>query len=150
MTAGSGSSFSSRFKKDENDSNSDGGGLASRFKDQFDKRKSDRENLSSTLGDKKSAGDNAKDIISKRKAKKDENFADQTKKKDSSLFLVRGRDRGKHAWHYVVLHKSKRDKFLVDSRKGAIDVSEYGKIVSSGWGKDPPEDIKKEMEALYG
>ena len=59
-------------------------------------------------------------------------------------YLVRGRDRDKPAWHYVVLHdeESIRTQFLERIQGGTIDVVNFGQVLASGWGTDPPKYIK--------
>ena len=59
------------------------------------------------------------------------------------LYLVRGEDKGKPAWHYVLVDKEKEDDFKTKVATGTIDVAKYGKIICSGWGKNPSAEKKK-------
>ena len=34
-------------------------------------------------------------------------------------------------------------------RGGSLDVSEYGKVLYSGWGEDPPDEIVKAITEEY-
>ncbi len=72
------------------------------------------------------------------------------------LFLVRGADRGRPAWHYVLLvddeemARAFKTKTQGDSAGTlTIDVSDYGQVLKSGFGKDPPNEIRDEMEKQY-
>ena len=68
---------------------------------------------------------------------------------DNRLFLARGTDRGRPAWHYILLdddvekirdfkHKIQRE----NAGKYTINLEEYGVILKSGVGKDPPQDVQ--------
>ncbi len=61
------------------------------------------------------------------------------------LYLVRGKDRGKPAWHYVMVEKPLLGLFLKRSNGGSLDVADFGTILNSGWGVNPPKSIVKEM-----
>ena len=68
------------------------------------------------------------------------------------IYLVRGKDRGKQAWHYVLVKKALLPLFLRRTKGGSLDVADFGRVLKSGWGKDPPEDIRKsirEMESTF-
>ena len=71
-------------------------------------------------------------------------------------FIVRGTDRGRPAWHYVLLDDdAEKRRDFIDKTQGenagkvTISVSGYGEVLRSRWGKDPsPED--KEWLQKYG
>ena len=80
-----------------------------------------------------------------------EGFASATRKSRlDCLFLVRGKDKGRAAWHYVLVDKGKREMFLAKSKSGSMDVALYGEILYSGWGESPPDDIVKKVEEEFG
>ena len=80
-----------------------------------------------------------------------EGFAKATKRSRlDCLFLVRGKDRGKPAWHYVLVDKHKLEMFLEKSKSGSLDVALYGEILYSGWGENPPEDIVQKIKDEFG
>ncbi|OEY86771.1 hypothetical protein BIY23_01915 [Wolbachia pipientis] len=90
-------------------------------------------------------------IKSKSRMLNDRSFADQTRRSRSDLvFLVRGKDRDKAAWHYVLVDKDKKEMFLAKSRTGSMDVADYGEILYSGWGEFPSRDIKNKINAEFG
>ena len=56
------------------------------------------------------------------------------------IYLVRGKDRGKPAWHYVMVERDLLGLFLKLTNSGSsLDVKEFGLVLKSGWGRDPPE-----------
>ena len=59
------------------------------------------------------------------------------------VYLVRGKDKDKPAWYYVLVDKEKEDDFKAKVATGTIDVADYGKIICSGWGENPPAEKKK-------
>lgn len=68
-----------------------------------------------------------------------------------SVFCIRGKDNGRPAWHYVLVDTRQKRFKLKDQTKGSnIDVKDYGRIVKSGWGEDPPKEVMKEIEEEYG
>lgn len=79
-------------------------------------------------------------------------FVDQVRNSKGELvYLVRGKDQGRPAWHYVhVRDKQTLPLFLKQVDTGTVDVSQFGEVLYSGWGQDPPEDIVKKIEEKYG
>lgn len=55
------------------------------------------------------------------------------------LFLVRGKDRGRPAWHYVTVEKPLLGLFHKRTNGGKLDVADFGIVLESGWGENPPE-----------
>ncbi|KJV68929.1 hypothetical protein [Candidatus Neoehrlichia procyonis] len=125
-------SFTEKFKNSENSASNN------QFLNLVEKNKNE-----GAFSDRKS-------IVRKSKANR-ESFADSAKKsRIDCLFLVRGKDKGRFAWHYVLVDKNKREMFLAKSKSGSIDVALYGQILYSGWGENPPEEIVKKIEDEYG
>ena len=62
-------------------------------------------------------------------------------------FLVRGKVDGRPAWHYVKVldDQDTIDKFLEKVASGNLDVADYGQVLKSGWGKDPPNDVNAKL-----
>jgi hypothetical protein len=65
------------------------------------------------------------------------------------VFLTQGRHLGVYTWHYVKVDLMKMPMFKNALKSGTIDVSKYGEIVFSGWGMNPPDDIRRKVDALY-
>lgn len=69
---------------------------------------------------------------------------------EESIFLVRGTDTHNQAvWHYVEVKKAKRDFFARQSGRASLDLLNYGKIILSGFGQNPPEDAVRFMRETY-
>lgn len=73
------------------------------------------------------------------------------------IFIVRGMDNGRPAWHYVLLIDDdktiERFKELTqgtNAGKHTLRVSDYGQILKSGFGQKPPNEVKEWMEENYG
>ena len=55
------------------------------------------------------------------------------------IYLVRGKDRGRAAWQYVLAKKHLLGLFLKRTNGGSVNVADFGALLRGGWGKDPPE-----------
>ena len=55
------------------------------------------------------------------------------------IYLGRGKDRGRAFWHYVLVKKHLLGLLLKRVKGGSLDVADFGDILRSGWGKDPPQ-----------
>lgn len=67
------------------------------------------------------------------------------------IFLVKGKDTtNRQAWYYVLVDKSKKDMFENIQGTQSLNLNDYGKIIFSGYGDEPPADMKKKMEEEYG
>ena len=64
------------------------------------------------------------------------------------IYLVRGKDGGKLAWHYVQVEKALLPLFLRRTNGGSLDVADFGLVLKSGWGKDPPENVRKNINEM--
>ena len=64
------------------------------------------------------------------------------------IYLVRGMDKGKQAWHYVLVEKALLPLFLRRTNGGSLDVADFGLVLTSGWGKDPPEEVRKNITEM--
>ena len=69
--------------------------------------------------------------------------------KPSLIYLVRGKDRGRQAWHYVLVDEGQENAFKEKVSSGTVDVAVYGKVIKSGWGKDPPDDVKNAIDSFF-
>ncbi len=71
--------------------------------------------------------------------------------KDKRTMIVTGTDRGRPAWHYVLLVDDEEtiQTFKAKVKSCSVDVADYGQILKNGWGEDPPEETKKWIEENY-
>ncbi|APR98296.1 hypothetical protein [Wolbachia endosymbiont of Folsomia candida] len=157
-------SFTKRFTRktsdDESSGSTSGGGFASKYSSGNTKEQAlgAKGKISELAGQKPAPPEPFSDTASVKRTKKEEetddgegSFAKRTRKSRSDLiYLVRGKDRGKSAWHYVLVDKEKREMFLAKSRTGSMDVADYGEILYSGWGEDPPQDIVDKINEEFG
>ena len=66
------------------------------------------------------------------------------------IFLVRGLDTtGQNAWYYVMADTGKRDAFRSKSGVALLKLTDFGTILYSGFGTNPPETIRRRMEDDY-
>ena len=73
-------------------------------------------------------------------------FLEKLNKNRSNIYLVQGTDRGRKAWYYVQVEPMKVPLFLKEAPGKQVNLEDYGRIVYSGYGEEPPEDIKKKVE----
>lgn len=77
-------------------------------------------------------------------------FVDKiTKSRDHLLRLVTGKNDGHDAWWYIRVKHNLFEKYKIAVKAEEIDLADYGEVLFSGWGKTPPEDIKKKIEEEY-
>jgi hypothetical protein len=67
------------------------------------------------------------------------------------MILCRGRSmQGKPCWAYMCIKPSMAHAFKEAREKGPFDLSNYGAIIESGDGIDPPQEVQQRMERDYG
>ena len=64
-------------------------------------------------------------------------------------FILRGRDRGRDAYHYVEVKRHLKPLFLKKTKNGNVDVKDFGKVIKSGWGINPEDEVRQFIEELY-
>ena len=72
------------------------------------------------------------------------------------IFLVRGSDKGRPAWHYAQLVDDEETvRKFTELTQGenagihTINIEDYGQVIKSGFGHDPPNDVKEWMQKNY-
>lgn len=66
------------------------------------------------------------------------------------LRIVTGKCRGKLAWHYILLVDDEETiKAHTDKQGEKMNVHDYGKILDSGWGKDPSSETQEMIREKY-
>jgi hypothetical protein len=81
----------------------------------------------------------------------DSNPETQAKRADADLlFLVKGIDDNRPAWYYVLVERLKLPMFKRALNDNIIHLEEYGKILYSAYGEDPPEEIKRKVREEFG
>ena len=78
-----------------------------------------------------------------------ENNADVGKRdkqdRNDRVILVRGKDKGKPAWHFVEVKKALTGLFYKRIKSGSLDVADFGTVLASGWGTDPPDSKREQI-----
>ena len=72
------------------------------------------------------------------------------KLKSQYIYLVRGKDKGREAWYYVLVNKKPTVVFEKELAGGKVDLTSYGEVLLSGWGKDPPEEAARRAKEEWG
>jgi hypothetical protein len=67
----------------------------------------------------------------------------------SLVYLVRGKDGSRRAWHYVLVDKPRLNDFKRQVATGSIDVSRYGRTLYSDFGDSPPPNIVSAINREY-
>ncbi len=66
------------------------------------------------------------------------------------IYLVKGVDAGRNAWYYVLVDRLKLQLFLKALNDDIIHLENYGKILFSAYGDEPPADITDKLKDEYG
>ncbi|MFT6107060.1 MAG: hypothetical protein ACJA0S_001160 [Rickettsiales bacterium] len=81
----------------------------------------------------------------------DNSGVDPIKKSQASLiYLVKGVDDNRNAWYYVLVERLKLSMFLKALNDDIIHLENYGKILYSAYGDEPPEEITDKLKKEYG
>ena len=67
--------------------------------------------------------------------------------------LIVDESQGRPSWQYVLLDDDdeKEWEFKEKKAKGEpVDVAQYGRILESGWGKEPPNEAWHDIEKEFG
>ncbi|MFT6077757.1 MAG: methionyl-tRNA formyltransferase [Myxococcota bacterium] len=76
---------------------------------------------------------------------------DPIKKSQASLiYLVKGVDDNRNAWYYVLVERLKLSMFLKALNDDIIHLENYGKILYSAYGDEPPENVTDKLKKEYG
>lgn len=69
----------------------------------------------------------------------------------ATVVLVQGEDRhGSPQWAYALIPADRFMAFRMAEEAGNYDLAEYGTIVCSGKGLEPPQETREQMAAEYG
>jgi hypothetical protein len=66
------------------------------------------------------------------------------------IYLVKGVDAGRNAWYYVLVERLKVQIFLKALNDEIIHLENYGKILFSAYGDEPPATITGQLKEEYG
>jgi hypothetical protein len=74
----------------------------------------------------------------------------QKKMQADLIYLVKGIDAGRNAWYYVLVERLKLQLFLKALNDDIIHLENYGKILHSAFGDEPPVEITNKLKEEYG
>ncbi len=74
----------------------------------------------------------------------------QKKMQADLIYLVKGIDAGRNAWYYVLVERLKLQLFLKALNDDIIHLENYGKILYSAYGDEPPAEITGKLKEEYG
>jgi hypothetical protein len=66
------------------------------------------------------------------------------------LYLVKGIDGSRQAWYYILVDQDKVDRFLEALNRYDIHLENYGKILYSAYGEEPPLNITERVKKECG
>lgn len=66
------------------------------------------------------------------------------------IYFVKGIDAGRNAWYYVLVDRLKLQLFLKALNDDIIHLENYGKILYSAYGDEPPVEITDKLKEEYG
>lgn len=74
----------------------------------------------------------------------------QKKSKADLIYLVKGVDAGSNAWYYVLVDRLKLQLFLKALNDDIIHLENYGIILFSAYGDEPPTEVTNKLKSEYG
>ena len=96
----------------------------------------------------------AERFAKKEKSMTTEALSNQASSTSSSqadlIYLVKGIDDGRNAWYYVMVERLKLSLFQKALNDDIIHLENYGVILSSAYGDEPPADVTEELKKKYG
>ncbi|MCE2926491.1 MAG: hypothetical protein LW823_02425 [Rickettsiales bacterium] len=72
------------------------------------------------------------------------------RKQDELVFLSKGTHEGRHTWHYLLVKKMKLPQLMEAVKQGQVDLAQYGRILFSGFGANPPADVTLLVRQKFG
>lgn len=66
------------------------------------------------------------------------------------IYLVKGLDVDRQAWYYVLVDKKKVKAFLKELDADIIHLEDFGVILYSAYGSEPPKEITDAIHKEYG
>lgn len=74
----------------------------------------------------------------------------QKKMQAELIYLVKGIDAGRNAWYYVLVDRLKVQLFLKALNDDIIHLENYGKVLFSAYGDEPPAEVTGKLKEEYG
>jgi hypothetical protein len=80
---------------------------------------------------------------------KDSNVSKDKSSKSDLIYLVKGVDEGRNAWYYVLVERLKVSLFLKALKDPIIHLENYGEVIHSAYGDNPPQEITDKLKKEY-
>jgi hypothetical protein len=90
------------------------------------------------------------DLVNNKQAEAEKQIDPQKKMQADLIYLVKGIDAGRNAWYYVLVERLKLQLFLKALNDDIIHLENYGKILFSAYGDEPPVEITNKLKEEYG
>lgn len=127
---------------------SDSSNAGKSFADRFASKKTfTSQNLNNTEEKKESS---IASVVSQKNPSNLKPIDPQKKMQAELIYLVKGVDAGRNAWYYVLVERLKVQLFLKALNDDIIHLENYGKILFSAYGDEPPSEITQELKDEYG
>jgi hypothetical protein len=68
---------------------------------------------------------------------------------DQLVFLVTGKQNRQPVWCYALIAERKRVAFQQGLKSGQVKIGDYGRILFSGKGHVPPDDVQQIIKTHY-
>jgi hypothetical protein len=118
------------------------------FAERFASKKSNFTSQSLNSKESPKVGESDAAILSQKKPLKQ--IDPQKKMQAEQIYLVKGIDAGRNAWYYVLVERLKVQLFLKALNDDVIHLENYGKILFSAYGDEPPAEITNQLKEEYG
>jgi hypothetical protein len=75
-------------------------------------------------------------------------FVKNFESSSNNLYLVKATDDGLDCWHYLKPDKTKLPllKAAMKNAPCKIELTQFGKVIYSGWGEEPKPEVRKQIE----
>lgn len=122
----------------------------------FSQRQANETQQTSTEGNDTEASEKGPSYVQrfcKKSVRKDQTYqtpAERMRNNPHNLFLVRGNDStGRKAWYYLQVQRGKVTQFEKQIATTTVKLTEFGTIILSGYGENPPPDAVERMKREY-
>ena len=80
-----------------------------------------------------------------------EDYTWHKKREMERIHLVRGEDKGRRAWYYLLVKNDEMvERFHAERKRDEfINLGHYGQILKSGYGENPPEEARAAIYEMY-
>ncbi len=79
-------------------------------------------------------------------------FFGKLKQPSDLVYIIRGTDRKKDAWYYILVDAEKESYFeraVGGDDDDNVELTHYGVILDSGFGVDPPRKVTQRIKKIY-